>query len=322
MRKGDGGIMSHLFKIGVLAKMTGVSTRSIRHYEKMGLITSPDSTDSNYRLFSEVELKRLKQIRLLRELNFSLDEIQEIFTLNENVEIASIFEKRLAKMEQEVAEITKKRDLLDAVVKIYKSSGSKYIDDFHIMKEIVTMNNKFNKIFNELDVQLQITILKELYQTGTMQPETIKAIGATSGTLFLDELHLMMVKALLDGVDMKTEINIVETLRKDDPEFAQIAMNAMFTFSDFARLPDEVIKEWAKHCKDDELVIALRDSNKYLQNKVLMNLEESRSKLIKVKIDEGEVISLDQSFQAMSNLIDILRELERSGNIMIERFEY
>jgi len=63
--------MDNLFSIGKLSKMTGVSTRSIRHYEEIGLLSCASVTDSNYRLYGEMELKRLQQILLLRSLEFS-----------------------------------------------------------------------------------------------------------------------------------------------------------------------------------------------------------------------------------------------------------
>jgi len=157
------------------------------------------------------------------------------------------------------------------------------------MKEMVSMNTKFIRIFNRLDLKIQTRILRELYKTGTLQPETIRAIGEGNGHLFLEELHMVLVKSLLNGVDFNTEKNIMETLKEEDPEFANVAMSAMFTFDDVARLPDDTVKKWLNKCKDDELVIALKDSNNYLINKILANMESERADKIKKEIDNQDL---------------------------------
>lgn len=314
--------MEKLFTIGKLSKMTGVSTRSIRHYDDLGLLPCASISDSNYRLFGEHELKKLQQILLLRSLGFSLSEVQKVLTVDENVQITDIFESRLKALDQEVTKLNKSKEMLEAVTRIYKTNGIDYINNFHLMKEMVSMNTKFIRIFNRLDLNIQVKILKELYETGTLQPETIRTIGENNGHLLLEELHMVLVKSLLNGIDFETEKNIMMALKKEDPEFANVAMRAMFTFDDFAKLPNETLQKWAKNCDDDELVIALKDSNNYLINKILNNMQSERADKIKEAIENNEMVSLDQSFKAMSHLIDVLRQMEMRGEIVIERFEY
>lgn len=313
--------MDGLFTIGKLSKMTGVSTRSIRHYEKIGILSSASCTEANYRLFGEEELKRLQQICLLRSLDFSLNEILDILTGEEDVEITNIFDNRLKKLDLEVTRLNKSRDMLKAVTRIYKTNGLQYIDNFHMIKEIVSMNTKFIRVFNRLELQTQIKILKELYRTGTLQPETLREIGETNGHLFLEELHLVLVKSLLNGVDFHTEKNIMEKLRVEDPEFANVAMGAMFTFDDIGRLPDITIEKWAMQCEDSDMVVALKDCNNYLINKVLSNMPVKRANQLRMEIDNQELVSLDESFQTMTQLIEVLRGMEQRGEIVIERFK-
>ncbi|MCK8060625.1 MULTISPECIES: FliG C-terminal domain-containing protein [unclassified Fusibacter] len=314
--------MEKLFSIGNLSKRTGVSTRSIRHYESLGLLSCAAVTDSNYRMYSEKEMKRLQQILLLKNLGFSLNEILEVLSVEESVKVAALFEDKLKALDQEAKRITKRKEMLEAVTKIYKNNGYEYISSFHLIKEMVSMNTRFIRIFNRLKVETQIKVLKELYQTGTLLPQTLKEIGEMDGHLFLEELHLILVKSLLNGVDFQTEKNIMETLRESDPEFAKVTMKAMFTFDDFARLPDSVIRTWASKCEDGQLVIALKDSNNYLTNKILMNMHSDRALKLKKELENDELVSLDKSFEAMENLINLLRELEKNGEVVIDRLDY
>ncbi len=312
--------MENLFTIGKLSLMTGISTRSIRHYENLGLLPCNSLSDSNYRLFGEYELKRLKQILLLKSLGFSLQEILEIITAKENTKISTLFENKLETINQEVSKLNKNKELLEAVSNIYKTNGLEYINNFHLIKEMVTMNTKFIRIYSRLNLELQIKILKELYSTGTLKPETLKAIGEDNGHLLLEELHMILVKSLLNGVDFESEKRIMQTLKKDEPEFADVAMRSMFTFDDFAKLPDDTIKIWLEACDDAQLIIALKDSNNYLVDKIVSNLNSTRAEIVRAEIENEAFVTLEESFQAMNSLIDILRRLERDGQIIIERF--
>lgn len=55
--------------------MTGLSPKSIRHYEKIGLIPGTKRTEAGYRQYSEEEINQLSQIRYYRDLKFTLEEI-------------------------------------------------------------------------------------------------------------------------------------------------------------------------------------------------------------------------------------------------------
>ncbi len=60
--------------------MFGVSTRTIRYYEEIGLL-EPERTENNQRLYSSAELAKLKLIFRGKRYGFSLDEIKEMVLL-------------------------------------------------------------------------------------------------------------------------------------------------------------------------------------------------------------------------------------------------
>lgn len=67
--------------IGEMAKLCGVSVRTLHHYDERGLLPPAEvSADSGYRWYGEPEIRRLQEILLLRELDFSLQEIREILS--------------------------------------------------------------------------------------------------------------------------------------------------------------------------------------------------------------------------------------------------
>lgn len=67
-----------LIKIGELAKKAGTSLRTIRYYEELGLINHTVRTKGGFRLYPEEELQKVKLIKDLQLLDFSLSRIREI----------------------------------------------------------------------------------------------------------------------------------------------------------------------------------------------------------------------------------------------------
>ncbi len=64
--------------IGVLATRAGVSVRTLRYYDEIGLLEPGRHTAAGYRLYGAGDVARLQQIRSLQGIGFSLDEIQNL----------------------------------------------------------------------------------------------------------------------------------------------------------------------------------------------------------------------------------------------------
>src|SRR5213594_3251707 len=67
--------------IGDVARQAGVRIETLRHYEREGLVASPPRSVSNYRLYPEDTVRRVRFIKRAQELGFSLKEIKELLAL-------------------------------------------------------------------------------------------------------------------------------------------------------------------------------------------------------------------------------------------------
>ena len=67
-------------KIKEVAKLTGVTVRTLHYYDEIGLLKPSEITESGYRIYNEATLETLQQILFFRELDFSLSDIKEIMT--------------------------------------------------------------------------------------------------------------------------------------------------------------------------------------------------------------------------------------------------
>jgi MerR family transcriptional regulator, thiopeptide resistance regulator len=66
------------FKVGELAGRTGLSVRTLHHYDEIGLLSPSRRTEAGHRLYSAGDVARLQQIRSLRALGFGLEEIRAL----------------------------------------------------------------------------------------------------------------------------------------------------------------------------------------------------------------------------------------------------
>ena len=64
-------------KVGELADRTGLSVRTLHHYDEIGLLAPAARTASGHRIYGMTEVRRLQQIASLRHLGLSLEEIRE-----------------------------------------------------------------------------------------------------------------------------------------------------------------------------------------------------------------------------------------------------
>ena len=65
-------------KISEVAKLSGVTVRTLHYYDEIGLLKPSDITEAGYRVYSNKDLETLQQILFFRELDFPLNEIKEI----------------------------------------------------------------------------------------------------------------------------------------------------------------------------------------------------------------------------------------------------
>lgn len=82
-------------KIGEFAKRSGVTVKTLLHYDKIGLLKPSDKTESGYRLYCEDDFLKLQQITTLKFIGLSLSEIKNVlFESGENLESMIVIQKK------------------------------------------------------------------------------------------------------------------------------------------------------------------------------------------------------------------------------------
>ena len=103
--------------IGKLAELTGVSTDTLRYYEKMNLVTGTARSASGYQLYTPDAVKIVRFIRGAKELGFTLDEIQKLLTLKTSdqstcAEIMKHTETKISEAEKRIRELKEIKKVL------------------------------------------------------------------------------------------------------------------------------------------------------------------------------------------------------------------
>ena len=71
----EAGAAGTAWKVGALARATGLTVRTLHYYDQIGLLTPSRRTDAGHRLYDADDVARLYRISLLRGLGFPLDQI-------------------------------------------------------------------------------------------------------------------------------------------------------------------------------------------------------------------------------------------------------
>lgn len=110
--------------IGELAERLDINPKTIRYYEKIGLMPEPARNESGYRVYTEIDVDRLAFILRAKTLDFSLDEIGEILSLREQGEAPCpyVLQQIETKIDQIGHKITQLRRLKADLQKLHKEA--------------------------------------------------------------------------------------------------------------------------------------------------------------------------------------------------------
>jgi len=91
-----------LYSIKEIAGLTGISTRTLRYYDEIGLLKPAGATEAGYRLYGEKELDLLQQILFYRERGFALETIREIL-YRDDFDLLAALEEHLRELQLQKA---------------------------------------------------------------------------------------------------------------------------------------------------------------------------------------------------------------------------
>ena len=130
------------FKIGELAKLTGITVRTLHHYDQIGLLTPSQLTDKGHRIYTEKDIKRLQQVISLKQLGFSLVEIKELIG-SQSLNSLQIIEMQVKSVKKQIALQEDLYMKLDGIYKLMLSQEDIRVNDFINLIEVTNMVEQY-----------------------------------------------------------------------------------------------------------------------------------------------------------------------------------
>jgi MerR family transcriptional regulator, thiopeptide resistance regulator len=142
-----------LWKVGELAKQTGLTVRALHHYDEIGLLTPSRRSASGYRLYDGDDISRLLQILSLRQLGFSLDEIRDSLA-KPDLSLPRVLELHIARLRDGIELQRKLCSRLEAVAERLRSSEVVSVEEFlETMEAMMDAETMFEKYYTQEQLQ-------------------------------------------------------------------------------------------------------------------------------------------------------------------------
>lgn len=182
-------------------------------------------------------------------------------------------------------------------------------------------------IVGALSPDKQADVAKRIAQMDRTSPDTIRdvehVLERKLASLVNQDYTIAggvdAIVEILNTVDRGTEKHIMETLEIEEPELADEIRRKMFVFEDILSLDDRSIQRVLREVENNELATALKSANEEVQNVIFNNLSKRLVAMIKDDMDFMGPVRLKDVEEAQQKIVNIIRKLEDSGEIVISR---
>lgn len=129
-------------KIGELARRTGLTVRTLHHYDEIGLLHPARRTASGYRVYGEAQAARLLEIMLLRRLGLSLEEIGNMLD-GPDAGLGPALSAQIERLRHQIDEEQRLLRRLEMVAERLTRNGRLSASDLTTTMEMLTMHEKY-----------------------------------------------------------------------------------------------------------------------------------------------------------------------------------
>ena len=135
------------YTTGELAKLCGVTVRTVQYYDTRGILIPSALTEGGRRLYSEEDVKRMKTICFLRELGLSIDTVGQLLSEPDPGSVISLLlDQQRQLLRDEVRERQEKLDRLGELEKFVRSARQFSVESIGDVANIVEGKKKLGKL--------------------------------------------------------------------------------------------------------------------------------------------------------------------------------
>jgi len=167
-----------LLKIGELAARTGLTIRTLHHYDRIGLLSPSARTPAGYRLYQHSDMARLHRIMALRKFGLSLAEIATSLA-KPDLPLGAIVQQQIAMLEQQIAKASSLRERLRDLQQQLAQGQEPELAEWLTTMEQMTM---YDKYFSPQELQqlpmLSNPAIEQEWQALVARVRAMQASGA------------------------------------------------------------------------------------------------------------------------------------------------
>ncbi|OOM72009.1 HTH-type transcriptional regulator HmrR [Clostridium puniceum] len=133
--------------ISEVSRTFNISTRTLRYYEQIGLISSTKKEGYAYRVYDKSSILSLQQIIILRKLSISLKEIKDVLSNQDTIIAIEIFKKNVSELNEKINSLATIKEILNILIEKLQKDGNVKIK-FNLLND-----NSILNIIDSLSVQ-------------------------------------------------------------------------------------------------------------------------------------------------------------------------
>lgn len=157
-----------LMKITDLTQELGLSSRTLRYYEQMGLVSSMRLPFEKYRYYDRENIDRIRQIMVLRKMQIPIRDILRIYESHDMTVLVESFVKRIRSIDQEVGALSELKRIINKFMQALMENGINHISALPLLYQ--RLENQMESMPDEHDLQASGSgIMKEIGADNNME---------------------------------------------------------------------------------------------------------------------------------------------------------
>jgi len=162
--------MKRYSKVGDLAKLTGLTVRTLRFYDQIGLLSPSGQTESGHRLYDESDLSRLQQILSLKELGLSLDEVKDVLT-GRQISPLEIITLQMDRIKEQMKRQQELLEQLEHASRLMQEKEPLTVEDFTSLLQAMKRSHEKLVIERRTNIEHRLDILGFFLADETTKPK-------------------------------------------------------------------------------------------------------------------------------------------------------
>ncbi len=184
-----------------------------------------------------------------------------------------------------------------------------------------------SQVMSALPPEIQSEVSKRIAIMDRTSPEIIKDVeevlekklSTIATSEYASAGGIESIVDILNQVDRGTEKNILDQLEEEDPELAEEIKMRMFVFEDITVLPDKAIQLVLRQVDTHDVALALKTASSEVEEKIYTNMSDRAAEMLKEDLEYMGPVRLREVEEAQQRIVNVIRELEDSGEIVIAR---